>query len=269
LLQTLARDGSRLAVTETLLDMPVHPLDYQVSATHVADWIGAKKRPAAFIVQTNVYSLVSSQENPVYRETLSNADLSVPDGMPLVWLLRLKGARTRNRVYGPDLMLLLCGEAAIRGWRCFLYGGKTGVPEMLRDKLMSRFPSLNIVGTYSPPFRELTDHEDAEICAMINKTKPDILWVGLGAPKQDIWMYEHRTKLDVSVMHGVGAAFDFLTGQVRQAPRWMMNAGLEWLFRLFQEPRRLWKRYTVTNLKFLYYLLMIEVFKRNCHEAPP
>jgi N-acetylglucosaminyldiphosphoundecaprenol N-acetyl-beta-D-mannosaminyltransferase len=172
-----------------------------------------------------------------------------------VWLLRLKGHNIRQRVYGPDLMLLLCEEAAKRGWRCFLYGGATGVPEQLMEVLEKRFPGLQIVGTYSPPFRPLTAEEDEAVCAMINAAKPDIVWVGLGSPKQDIWMYEHREKLDVSVMHGVGAAFDFLTGRVKQAPRWMMNAGLEWLFRLLQEPRRLWKRYTLTNLKFVFYLL--------------
>lgn len=208
-----------------------------------------------YIIQTNVHSLVVAQESRLYRAALSHATLSVPDGMPVVWLLRAKGYPIKDRVYGPDLMLLLCEEAAKRGWRCFLYGGAPGVPEQLKDVLEQRFPGLNIVGTYSPPFRPLTAEEDAEVCRMINAAKPDILWVGLGSPKQDIWMYEHRDTLNVSVMHGVGAAFDFLTGRVKQAPRWMMNVGLEWLFRLFQEPRRLWKRYTITNLKFVYYVL--------------
>jgi N-acetylglucosaminyldiphosphoundecaprenol N-acetyl-beta-D-mannosaminyltransferase len=198
---------------------------------------------------------VCARESINYRNAIEHATLSVPDGMPLVWLLRLKGHNIRHRVYGPDLMLLLCEEAANRGWRCFLYGGAPGVPEQLKEVLEKRFPGLQIVGTYSPPFRPLTVEEDEAVCAMINAAKPDIVWVGLGSPKQDIWMYEHREKLDVSVMHGVGAAFDFLTGRVKQAPRCMMNAGLEWLFRLFQEPKRLWKRYTLTNAKFIYYLL--------------
>jgi N-acetylglucosaminyldiphosphoundecaprenol N-acetyl-beta-D-mannosaminyltransferase len=118
------------------------------------------------------------------------------------------------------------------------------------------YPDIQVVGVYSPPFRELTNEEENEVCAMINSAEPDILWISHGTPKQDIWMYEHREKLNVSVMHGVGAAFDFLTGEVRQAPRWMMNAGLEWLFRLIMEPRRLWKRYTINNVLFLYYLLL-------------
>lgn len=213
------------------------------------------------VVQANVFTLVTAQEDTTYKQAIEAADLSVPDGMPLVWLLRLKGHRVKARVYGPDLMLRLCQEAAARGWRCFLYGGKPGVPELLRDTLVARYPNLQIVGTYSPPFRELTPEEDRSICEMINRSKPDILWIGLGSPKQDLWMYEHREKLDVSVMHGVGAAFDFLTGRIPQAPRWMMNSGLEWLFRLAQEPGRLWKRYTVVNLKFLYYLVRKELLK--------
>ena len=138
-----------------------------------------------------------------------------------------------------------------------------GVPESLRAVLTGKFPGLQIVGTYSPPFRPLTEDESSEVCRMINATKPDILSVGLGAPKQDIWMYEHHEKLDVSVMHGVGAAFDFFTGRVRQAPLWMMNAGLEWFFRLLQEPGRLWQRYTVTNIKFFYYLVRSAFSKKD------
>lgn len=241
-------------IHEGLLSVAIHPFDYTSSVSCVAKWVGEHAHPAKYIVQANVNSLVSAQEDAHYKKAILAADLSLPDGMPLVWLLRAKGHPIKDRVYGPDLMLMLCAVAAKRGWRCFLYGGAPEVPEQLRDVLVRRCPGLNIVGTYSPPFRQLSPSEDAQICEMINATKPDIVWVGLGSPKQDIWMYEHRDRLDVSVMHGVGAAFDFLTGRVRQAPRWMMNAGLEWLFRLFQEPKRLWRRYTVTNLKFIYYL---------------
>jgi N-acetylglucosaminyldiphosphoundecaprenol N-acetyl-beta-D-mannosaminyltransferase len=241
---------------DQLLNIPIHVVDYEKSLTMIRNLIVQVARPSAYVVQANVYSLVTALENQEYAAAVARADLSVPDGMPLVWLLRMKGHPIRSRVYGPDLMLLLCEEAARKGWRCFLYGGREGVPEQLRDILVQRFPGLQIVGTYSPPFRSLTEKEDEEICLMINQTKPDIVWVALGAPKQDIWMYEHREKIDAAVLHGVGAAFDFLSGRVRQAPRWMMNAGLEWLFRLFQEPKRLWRRYTVTNIKFIYYLLV-------------
>lgn len=252
-------DSSRLetiaSLSEYVLGTGVHVMNYSSAATHVAKWVFEHARPARYVLQANVNSLVSALEDGHYRKATLNATLSLPDGMPVVWLLRLKGHAIRERVYGPDLMLLLCAEAAKLGWRCFLYGGAPGVPEQLKRVLEARFPGINIVGTYSPPFRPLTPEEDAQICRMINAAKPDILWVGLGSPKQDMWMYEHRDKLDVSVMHGVGAAFDFLTGRVKQAPRWMMNMGLEWFWRLMIEPRRLWKRYTITNAKFLWYLV--------------
>ncbi len=243
-------------VNSTILGSRVQALSYDDAVDDLSNRIGDGERPCPYVVQANVYSLVTARGDVRYRDALSHATLSLPDGMPLVWILRWRGFRNVERVYGPDLMLMLCERAAKEGWKCFLYGGKPGVPEQLKANLVARYPGLNVVGTYSPPFRELSAEEDAQVCTMINATRPDILWVGLGSPKQDVWMYDHREKLDVAVMHGVGAAFDFLTGRVRQAPRWMMNAGLEWLFRLFQEPRRLWKRYTIVNLKFVWYLLV-------------
>ncbi len=243
-------------MTTRLLDIPVHAVDYTQSLRQIASWVDSKKRPPAYITQTNVYSLVIAQKDERCKEALSSADLSLPDGMPLVWLLRLKGSHVVSRIYGPDLMKLVSSEAAKRGWCCFLYGGKPEVLDRLKERLENLYPDIRIVGAYSPPFRDLTNEEENEVCAIINSAKPDILWVGLGTPKQDVWMFEHREKLNVSVMHGVGAAFDFLAGEVRQAPRWMMNAGLEWFFRLIMEPKRLWKRYTINNLLFLYYLFL-------------
>lgn len=251
---------------EPIIGVPVHAVDYLSTMAKISAELKSGNRVATYVIQTNVNSIVHAQVNTTYSEALSHATLSVPDGMPLVWLLRAKGYPIKDRVYGPDLMLLLCAEAAKKGWRCYLYGGAEGVPEKLRDVLTARFPGLHIVGTYSPPFRTLSEEEDREICRMINDAKPDIVWVGLGSPKQDIWMYEHRDRLNVSVLHGVGAAFDFLTGRVKQAPRWMMRAGLEWLYRLFQEPRRLWRRYTITNLKFVYYLIK-SVFVKTPEET--
>jgi N-acetylglucosaminyldiphosphoundecaprenol N-acetyl-beta-D-mannosaminyltransferase len=248
-----------------LLDIPVHAVDYPESLRQIASWVDSKRRPSAYITQTNVYSLVIAQKDKQYKEALSNANLSLPDGMPLVWLLRLKGNHVAGRIYGPDLMKLVGSEAANRGWRCFLCGGKPEVLNRLKETLQNLCPNIQIVGAYSPPFRELTDEEDDEVCTMINSAKPDILWVGLGTPKQDVWMFEHREKLNVSVLHGVGAAFDFLTGEVPQAPRWMMNVGLEWLFRLMVEPRRLWKRYTINNVLFLYYLFLETIGVKRHH----
>jgi len=255
--------GTMNLITDRLLDIPIHAVDYREALERVAAWIDSKQRPSAYITQANAHILVTAQKDQRYKEVLHSADLSVPDGMPLVWLLRLKGKAIRRRIYGPDLMLMICEEAANKGWRCFLYGGNAGVAEKLKAILEARFPGLKIVGTYVPPFRDLTLEEDEQVCGMINSSAPDILWVGLGSPRQDIWMYEHRGKLNVSVMHGVGAAFDFLTGEVRQAPRWMMNAGLEWFFRLIMEPKRLWKRYTINNVLFVYYLLLDLLRVRN------
>jgi N-acetylglucosaminyldiphosphoundecaprenol N-acetyl-beta-D-mannosaminyltransferase len=246
---------------ESLLTVPVHVTNYTEVAAKVAALIAEKKRPATSIVQTNVYTLVNAQEDPEYRGVFDDGVLSVPDGMPLVWMLRSKGHPIKDRVYGPDLMLFLCDAAAKRNWRCFLYGGLPGVAEELRLALIRKFPALNIVGSYSPPFRELTPEEDSTVCKIINAARPDIVWVGLGSPKQDLWMHDHRTRVDAAVLHGVGAAFDFLSGRVKQAPRWMMRMGLEWLYRLSAEPGRLWRRYTFTNLKFIFYVVRHSLFK--------
>jgi N-acetylglucosaminyldiphosphoundecaprenol N-acetyl-beta-D-mannosaminyltransferase len=205
---------------------------------------------------SNVNSIVEAQRNPQFQQALRNATISVPDGMPLVWLGRLKEYPIRRRVYGPELMLGFCAVAEKKEYRHFFYGGSPGTPEKLKEVLLRKFPNLQVVGAYSPPFRSLTAEEDEQIVEMINRAAPDVVWVGLGAPKQEIWMQEHRTRLQVPVLAGVGAAFDFFTGRVKQAPPWMRDHGLEWLYRLLQEPGRLWRRYLIGNAKFLYYLLL-------------
>ncbi len=178
--------------------------------------------------------------------------MTTPDGMPLVWLSRLHGRRHVSRVYGPDLLIAVCQESIRAGYRHFFYGGAEGVPEALAAALLRRFPGLVVAGTYSPPFRPLTPEEDEQIVAMIDRARPDIVWVGLGAPKQEYWMAEHVGRLEAPVMVGVGAAFDFHSGRKKQAPRWMQRSGLEWLFRLLTEPRRLWRRYLINNPLFLW-----------------
>jgi len=243
------------ATCERFLGVPVHGISPEDALRVIGALIAAGKRPASFVVQTNALSLVTGHERKEYREAVEAAALSVPDGMPVVWLLRARGREVRSRVYGPDLMLQCAQEAVGNGWRCFLYGGGPGVADDVAQELRQRFPGLQIVGMYSPPFRDLTAAEEHGVRTMINSVQPDLLWVALGGPRQDLWMFNHRKSLDVSVMHGVGAAFDFISGRVPQAPRWMMNSGLEWLFRLGAEPRRLWKRYTVGNLKLAAYLI--------------
>jgi N-acetylglucosaminyldiphosphoundecaprenol N-acetyl-beta-D-mannosaminyltransferase len=175
--------------------------------------------------------------------------------MPLVWLGRWKSGHKVKRVYGPDLMLALCQLSIELDYSHFFYGGSADIPDRLAQKLQSRFPGLRVAGVYSPPFRPLTTAENAHIVEQINEAAPDIIWVGLGTPKQDLWMAAHRPQLTAPVLIGVGAAFDFHTGRLPQAPQWMQNAGLEWLFRLWQEPRRLWYRYLIYNPLFVMLIL--------------
>lgn len=224
-------------------------LGVRVDAVQIPDvvarmerWI-SERQGSHFVAVTGMHGVSEAQRDPSFKEVLNKADLVVPDGMPLVWIGRLRGHDLKRRVYGPELMLAFCEKTACKGYGHFLYGGAPGVPEDLAEHLMKRFPGLRVAGTYSPPFRPLTAEEDAEIVDMINKADPDVLWVGMSTPKQERWMYEHRDKLRVPVMVGAGAAFDLNVGRVRQAPRWMRENGLEWLWRLIQEPRRLWRRY--------------------------
>jgi N-acetylglucosaminyldiphosphoundecaprenol N-acetyl-beta-D-mannosaminyltransferase len=172
------------------------------------------------------------------------------------------GKHQVERVYGPDLMLAVCEHGQAKGYRHFFYGGAAGVPEQLAERIGARFPGLQVVGTYSPPFRALSATEEQEMAAMINASNADIVWVGLGTPKQDQWVAHFRPLLNAPVLIAVGAAFDFHTGRVRQAPRWMQRSGLEWLFRLTQDPKRLWKRYILGNPRFIY-LVARQLFGRR------
>ena len=189
-----------------------------------------------------------------YRRVVNEAGMVTPDGMPVVWAGKLKGGKHIARTYGPDLMLALCAFGEERGYRHFFYGGIPQNCDALEKRLKERFSSIKVAGRISPPYRNVGAMESNDVISQINAAKPDILWIGLGSPKQDFWMHQHRAQLDVPVMIGVGAAFDFLAGTKRQAPRWMRNSGLEWLFRLCCEPKRLWRRYLIGNAQFLYFL---------------
>jgi len=196
------------------------------------------------------HTLVEAADRPGLREALNHEHaIAAPDGMPLVWVGRAM-RQPVGRVCGPDLMPLLIDRARVRGARHFFYGGAPGVAETLAARLSEQFPGLIVAGTYSPPFRPLTVDEDAAEVALINSARPDYVWVGLGSPKQDLWIADHRSRLDAAVLFAVGAAFDFHSGGLSRAPHWMQRTGTEWLFRLLAEPRRLAKRYTVTNTRF-------------------
>jgi N-acetylglucosaminyldiphosphoundecaprenol N-acetyl-beta-D-mannosaminyltransferase len=207
-----------------------------------------------YVCVTGVHGVMECQRDPELRGIHNRSGLTTPDGMPMVWAGRYAGARI-SRVYGPDLMLALCAVAAERGWRHYFYGGGDGTPERLADRLRERFPALRVVGTCSPPFRPLTEEEDAAIVQAINGASPDIVWVGLSTPKQERWMANHVGRVRAPVLIGVGAAFDIHAGTLAQAPRWMQRSGLEWLYRLIREPRRLWKRYLVNNPAFVVRIL--------------
>jgi N-acetylglucosaminyldiphosphoundecaprenol N-acetyl-beta-D-mannosaminyltransferase len=197
----------------------------------------------------------ASQRDPELLAIHNASGLTTPDGMPLVWASHRAGMAHVRRVYGPDLMLAVCALAAERGWSSYFYGATTGVPELLAERLKARFPGLKIAGTMSPPFRPLSPEEDAAVVERINAAAPDLLWVGLSTPKQERWMAAHLARLTVPVLVGVGAAFDMHAGRLRQAPSWMQASGLEWIYRLYREPRRLWRRYLSNNPRFVLAIL--------------
>lgn len=206
---------------------------------------------ARYICVTSVHGVIMAQDDPEIASMLNQADIATPDGMPLVWALRSFGARNQQRVYGPTLMLELCRDAAQSGARIFLYGSRQDTLTLLIDRLQQHFPGLTIAGAYSPPFRPLTAEEEEHAQQLIRKADPDLLFVGISTPKQEKWMYAHREAFPGLTMIGVGAAFDFHAGRIRQAPSWMQRNGLEWLFRLSTEPVRLWRRYLLITPRFL------------------
>jgi N-acetylglucosaminyldiphosphoundecaprenol N-acetyl-beta-D-mannosaminyltransferase len=238
-----------------VLGVRTHALQLLEVVAQMEEWIPAKTGCHS-IAATSMHGIVEAHLDPAFMGILNSTDLVVPDGTPLVWLGRRQGHDLPRRVYGPDLMLEFCEKTAGRGYRHFLYGSEPGVPEQLAEALQRRFSYLEVCGVYSPPFRPLSAEEDEAIVGLICRAAPDVLWVGLGAPKQERWMHEHRGKLNAPVMVGVGAAFEILSGRRRQAPSWMRERGLEWLFRLLQEPRRLWRRYLIDGARFLIYLAL-------------
>ncbi len=208
-----------------------------------------------YILASNVHTVMMSQRNDYYRRISNEADICLPDGMPLVWAAKLLKKRKIGRICGRDLIRSLCQERLGRGYSHFFFGGRETVLNTLIMKLRTDYPDLNIAGYCSPPFRLPTADEDARIIQTINDSGADIVWVGLGAPKQELWIAEHLGKIKSPVMAAVGAAFDFISGNISESPLWMQKTGLEWLYRFSIEPRRLWRRYLFNNPKFIYLLL--------------
>jgi N-acetylglucosaminyldiphosphoundecaprenol N-acetyl-beta-D-mannosaminyltransferase len=204
-------------------------------------WIKEGRRE--YVCITGVHGVMECRRDPSLREIHNRAGMVTPDGVPLVYFLRLSGRKRTQRVYGPDLMREMTSLSARLGYRQFYYGGDVGIAEKLKETLAKSTHGLQVVGTFCPPFRDMTPEEDRSAINMINAARPHIVWVGLSTPKQERWMAAHLGRIEAPVMIGVGAAFDFLAGTKRQAPSWMQRHALEWLFRLCSEPRRLWRRY--------------------------
>jgi N-acetylglucosaminyldiphosphoundecaprenol N-acetyl-beta-D-mannosaminyltransferase len=241
--------------TNLLRAARVNVLGVGVSAINLDLALAAISRALAqkekgYVCVTGVHGVSEAQADPAFRRILNRSFLCTPDGMPLVWVGRWNGQKQMSRVYGPDLMLRVMEASEKAGWRHFFYGGANGVAGVLRDRLMERFPKLQVTGIYEPPFRPLNGEEQAALAEAVRVARPDVMWVGLSTPKQERFMADYLPELDVTLMFGVGAAFDFHAGKVRQAPRWMQRSGLEWFFRLCCEPRRLWKRYLKNNPLF-------------------
>ena len=236
-------------------------LDVGISAVDMAQAIREcdeliMREDRGYVCVTGVHGVMEAQRDPEFRDILNRSFLSVPDGMPTVWVGRLQGHRRMRRVYGPDFMLGFCRHSVERGYRHFLYGGNESVAAELALSLRKRFPGLQVVGTFTPPFRALNEAEEQELTRIIGDCKPDVVWVGLSTPKQERFMARYLGRLDTKLMVGVGAAFDVHTGRMKDAPAWIKAAGLQWLHRLAQEPRRLAKRYLVNNPKFVIRILL-------------
>jgi len=235
---------------ETIIRTRVDVTSYELAAAAVLDW--SQEARSRYVVAANVYTVMQAFDSDEYSRLINAADLVTPDGMPLVWALRLRGHADAARVYGPTLMLKVCALAEERQVPIGLYGGTDEVLSELAAALQRRFPRIVIACRIAPPFRPLTPDEDRSFTAAIADSAARILFVGTGSPRQEQWMAAHRERLPL-VMLGVGAAFDFYAGRVRQAPGWMQAAGLEWLFRLIVEPRRLWRRYLIHNPRFVFH----------------
>lgn len=233
-----------------VLGVPLALTDYDEMLGWFDEMIAGRNR--GYLCACNVHTVMASQEDQELRSALESASINVPDGQPLVWALNALGHSLRERVYGPELMSRACEHAVEAGHRLYLYGGRNqGALVQLALNLRRRYPGVKIVGGYSPPHRPLTPEEEAAVAEEINHSQADVVWVGIGVPKQEKWMARMRPRLEAPVLVGVGAAFDFHAGLVPQAPSWIQESGLEWAYRLAQEPRRLWKRYLRYNPLFV------------------
>lgn len=246
-------------MTYRIINVSIDKVSYEEATNKILLW--GKSSDSRYVCAANVHMVMEAWDSPSFRDVVNNADMVTPDGMPLVWTLRLKGEKEQERVYGPTLMLHVLEVAAHENIPVGFYGSDAKTLEMLIQRMQAQYPRLTVSFSYSPPFRALTPAEDEQIIQQIQESGVRILFVALGCPKQELWMASHREKIP-AVMLGVGAAFDFHAGTVKQAPIWMQRLGLEWFFRLMQEPRRLWKRYLYHNPRFVF-LALWDLVRKN------
>jgi len=249
--------------SRTILGMRVHATSYPDAVRRIATWAAA--RESRYVCEAPVHMVMESYDSSEYRGVINGADLVTPGGMPIVWMMRLLGVRGQPRVYGPAMTLKVCEHAARTGIKVGFYGGTEKSLAALLAAVERDYPGIEVAYSYSPPFRQLTPEEDASVRAAIEKSGVQVLFVGLGCPKQERWMAAHRPGVR-AVMMGVGAAFDFISGEKRQAPLWMQSIGTEWLFRLCTEPRRLWFRYFWHNPRFVA-LAMLQLVRASADTA--
>jgi N-acetylglucosaminyldiphosphoundecaprenol N-acetyl-beta-D-mannosaminyltransferase len=237
-----------------ILGIAVDPLDMESALAHIGSALSQRRR--GYVCMIGVHGIMEAQRDPRLAQIYARSALALPDGMPTVWLGHLQGFRQMERVAGPDLMLEIFSRPEFANCRHFLYGGKQGVAEELRESLSKRFPWAHIVGTFTPPFRYLTVLEEESVAAQIRLLRPHIVWVGISTPKQERFMMRMLPLVESTLMFGVGAAFDFNTGRIKDAPNWVKRAGLQWLHRLLQDPRHLFWRYLRNNPAFCWHIAM-------------
>jgi len=246
--------GVALNKIVNMADVSFPVINYDGAIKIFQQWIDERK-PSQQVCIVNVHTLVSAMRNPAFRSIMQQAGMNTMDGQPLKWYANtVCQADVNERVCGPELMLRCLDQGVERGWQHYFLGGRPEVLESLESRVLQRFPGVQIAGSYSPPFRSVTDGEETEMIAHINASKANILWVGLGAPRQEQWIHRNLHRLTVPVCVGVGAAFDFHAGSITRAPSWMQSAGLEWLYRVIADPR-LFRRYLDTNPPFLWMLI--------------
>lgn len=236
--------------TFTIFGAKINATTVQSVVETIDDWIQQKKRD--YIILTGAHGIIEMQHDKTLLQINNNSGLTTPDGMPAVWIGRLKGIRNIEKTYAPDIMRAVFKHGIKKGYNHYFYGGDEQLLEDLRNAIQNKYPGIKIAGTYAPPFRPLAETEKAEILRELNASQCDIVWVGLGCPKQDKWIAEFRLQLNAPVLIGVGAGFDFIAGKKPEAPYLIKHSGFEWLFRLVTEPRRLWPRYSKVVPKFLY-----------------